>query len=158
MRLLPARSLYHWARAVRRPWIVNACAFVVADVPIVSAVSSTTIDPVAAAGNAQEHPVIASDRLRSRVIPLLRKHSREHFERHFVGDDEVFTASGRRLSALHRWRKSAVCERASASAALNFSSGRLAEAIELAYASAMTVAFAHGFAASTAGLAPQWST
>ena len=102
MRLLPARSLYHWARAVRRPCTVNACALVVADVPIVSAVSSTTIDPVAAAGNAREHPVIASPQLPAEVIPLLRKHSRGHFERHFAGDDEVFTASGRRLSALGR--------------------------------------------------------
>ena len=44
----------------------------VADVPIVSAMSSITIDPVAAAGNAREHPVIASVQLRARVIPLSR--------------------------------------------------------------------------------------
>ena len=63
MRLLPARSLYHWARDVRRPWTVNACALVVADVPIVSGTSSTTVDPVAAAGHAGARPVIASPQL-----------------------------------------------------------------------------------------------
>ena len=37
-------------------WTANACALVVADVTIVSAVSSTRIDLVAAAGYAGERP------------------------------------------------------------------------------------------------------
>ena len=69
---MTARRLAQSARSVQRPWTVNSCALVVADVPIVSAVSSKTIDPVAAAGHAGTHPVIASHRLPARVISLLR--------------------------------------------------------------------------------------
>ena len=60
MRLLPARSLYHWARVVRRPWTLNACALVVAEVLIVLGTGSTTVDPVAAPGNAGERALSLS--------------------------------------------------------------------------------------------------
>ena len=71
MRLLLARSLYHWASEVREPWTVDAGAHAVADASIMSSAAVAMIDPATTiaetSGLTRKPRPIGSDRGEPRI-------------------------------------------------------------------------------------------